>query len=217
MKKGSTMIYEPMTAFTDLLITIFALYFAWRLSFVYRATLQNTTWHWIRVFWFLALGSFLGAVSHGLGPYFSPALRDGIWKATTLSIGLVSCFFLLAGGYTVFNYATMQWIRWLPVLALAAYTVVILRDARFINVVKFYAPSLVLVLLFMIYLYFQGRVAGSGAVALGIGISFLAAGIQVSGWDLHPSFNHNDVYHVVQILGMYSIYQGARLLMDVTV
>ncbi len=208
------MIYEPMTVITDLIIAAFAVYFAVELNRKFEITLMNTTWHWIHVFWFLALGSFLGAVSHGIGPHLSEPIRDWIWKATTVSIGVVSFFFILAGLYHAFPFATLRWLRWLPAVALLAYTLIILRDPRFINVVKFYAPSLVLVLLIMSYSAWSSSAPGASRIAIGIVISFIAAGVLISGWDLHKNFNHNDLYHVIQLIGMYQIYRGALFLTD---
>ena len=48
----------------------------------------------------------------------------------------------------------------------------------------------------------------------GVLVSFGAAGIQQSGIALHQHFNHNDIYHVVQMAGVYLLYRGARLLRD---
>ncbi|MGH7148791.1 MAG: DUF6962 family protein, partial [Nitrospiraceae bacterium] len=48
----------------------------------------------------------------------------------------------------------------------------------------------------------------------GVLVSFLAAAVQVNGIALHDHFNHNDLYHVVQMGGMYLFYRGARLLRD---
>ena len=39
-----------------------------------------------------------------------------------------------------------------------------------------------------------------------------AAAAQASGFDLHRHFNHNDLYHVVQIAAMVIFYRGARLM-----
>jgi hypothetical protein len=45
-------------------------------------------------------------------------------------------------------------------------------------------------------------------------VSLAAAAAQASGLDLHPSFNHNDLYHVVQIAAMALFYCGARRMQD---
>jgi hypothetical protein len=45
-------------------------------------------------------------------------------------------------------------------------------------------------------------------------VSVLAATIQVNGVALHHDFNHNDLYHVIQMGGMYLFYRGALVLKD---
>jgi hypothetical protein len=46
------------------------------------------------------------------------------------------------------------------------------------------------------------------------GIAISAAGfvIQKSGWDIHHNFNHNDLFHIIQIAGFWCFYEGARRL-----
>ena len=48
------------------------------------------------------------------------------------------------------------------------------------------------------------------------GILVTAVGllIQQSGWSIHEHFNHNDIYHLVQMVGIYFFYRGALLLHD---
>lgn len=208
------LIYEPMTVFTDLLITVFAVYFARELSEWYHIRFMNTHWHWGKAFWALAVGAFLGAISHGIGPHLPQEVRDWIWKLTTVSIGFVSFFFILAAFHHVFPFRTVYWLRWIPVIFMVVYLAIILRDPRFANVIKFYAPAMLFVMTVMLYSQFALHTTGAGQITLGILISFAAAGIQVSGFDLHKHFNHNDLYHVVQIVGMVFIYRGAILLTD---
>jgi hypothetical protein len=208
------LIYEPMTAITDLLLALLALYCARELNAWYDTRLMNTHWHWTRGFVMLAIGAILGAISHGVGPYFSPVMKAAIWKMTTLSIGFVSFFFLLATFHHAFPFATVRWLRWLGVLFLVIYILVIMRDDGFANVVKFYAPTMAFILFIMLYSRWVGESPGAGWIAVGIVISFIAAGIQVSGFDLHRHFNHNDLYHVVQMVGLYLLYRGAMILTD---
>lgn len=44
------------------------------------------------------------------------------------------------------------------------------------------------------------------------GLLLSAAGfvIQKIGWDIHPDFNHNDLYHVIQIAGFWCLYEGVK-------
>ena len=54
----------------------------------------------------------------------------------------------------------------------------------------------------------------NGWILAGVAVSILAAVVQASGIALHRHFNHNDLYHVVQMAAMVLLYRGARLLVD---
>ena len=56
---------------------------------------------------------------------------------------------------------------------------------------------------------------GTKWILIAVLVSFAAAGIQRSGFSLHKHFNHNDLYHVIQMFAMYLFYKGAMLLRDV--
>lgn len=49
-------------------------------------------------------------------------------------------------------------------------------------------------------------------VSAAIAVAVAAAVIQQSRIGLHEHFDHNDVYHVVQMLVMYLLYRGAMRL-----
>ncbi|MCK5330151.1 MAG: hypothetical protein KAK01_01995 [Candidatus Marinimicrobia bacterium] len=208
------LIYEPMTVITDLILAGMTAWFAWELGAWYWERLMNVHWHFSRAFWMLTLGALLAAISHGIGPHLSPGLKDAIWKLTTISIGFASFFLLMSSFHHVFPYDSVRLLRWIPVILLAGYLVIIWRDPRFINVIRFYAPTMIFVLLVMIYSYFANNGSGSGWLIAGILVSFAAAGVQMSGFTLHKHFNHNDIYHVIQMVGMYLLYRGSLLLND---
>ena len=46
----------------------------------------------------------------------------------------------------------------------------------------------------------------------GLIVSALGFAIQKIGWDLHHHFNHNDIYHVIQIAGFWCLFEGVRRL-----
>src|SRR5205823_9063677 len=48
----------------------------------------------------------------------------------------------------------------------------------------------------------------------GVAVSVLAAAAQASGFDPHPRFNHNDLYHAIQVAAMLLFYAGAARLRD---
>jgi hypothetical protein len=46
----------------------------------------------------------------------------------------------------------------------------------------------------------------------GILLSFVGAAIQQSGFSLHQHFNHNDLFHIVQMGAFYLLYRGGKVL-----
>jgi len=52
---------------------------------------------------------------------------------------------------------------------------------------------------------------------LGLVLSLVASAIQQSGIALHPVyFNHNALYHVIQVVALFMIFLAARWLVDAT-
>ena len=58
------------------------------------------------------------------------------------------------------------------------------------------------------------RKLGTRWLVRGIFVTLAGLAIQQSGWSLDRHFNHNDLYHVVQMVGIFCLYRGAVLLDD---
>ena len=52
----------------------------------------------------------------------------------------------------------------------------------------------------------------NGPMLAGVAASVVAGLVQASGFKLHEHFNHNDLYHVIQIARVFLLYRGARRL-----
>ena len=61
---------------------------------------------------------------------------------------------------------------------------------------------------------YRGEVERAKWLILGVVVAFTAAGIQQGELTLHRHFNHNDLYHLVQMGALYLFYRGARVLRD---
>lgn len=208
------LIQEPMTVLTDLILSVMAVYFAVRLGLQHELWRMNVHLCFSYAFWAMGLGALLGALTHGLGRHLSVAVGRLLWRATLLSLGVAAFFLLLAMGYHAFPVQHVHLFEWSGVLLLALYAIIILRDDRFLWAVLFYTAAMLVVLMVMLHDLFLRGLAGSGLVVAGILVSFAAAIIQRSGLTLHRHFNHNDLYHVVQMIGLYYLYLGAMMLQD---
>jgi hypothetical protein len=56
------------------------------------------------------------------------------------------------------------------------------------------------------------RKAGHQWLKRGLYLTLGGAAIVLAGWGLAEHFNHNDLYHVVQMAGLYCLYRGALAL-----
>ena len=209
-----TIIYEPMTTITDVLIAIIALYYARELTAIYFHQFLNVQYHWIWTFRMLALGAFLGAISHGIGPYLSPVLRSLVWKFATYSIGIMGYSMVLTMLHHLFDYPVVLRWRWILIALIIIYLIIVTINDNFINVIRFYVPLMVIVVIGLFYTWLTVNADGSDMIILGILISFIAAGVQQSRIVLHEHMNYNDIAHFIQMVAMWCFYRGSLVLKD---
>ena len=178
---------EPVTMLTDYALGAVSAYLGVRLFRFSR--------YWAIAFLALALAAFLGGTWHGL------VQSDLLWKATILSVGVAS-FGMVAGSATLTTRGTLRTtLFWLAVLKLLLYSGWMLFHDDFIWVIADTACALAIVGALHLWRF-------NGWMLAGVGVSVLAALAQASGLALHRHFNHNDLYHVVQIAAMLLFYRG---------
>jgi len=206
------LIYEPMTAFTDLLIFSLGLYFARELYGIYVTKLMSLHLHFMMVFFFMGLAGLLGALTHGIGPHLPQSIHTFIWRITLYCIGLTTFSMLLGGLYHVVPFNTMNWLKWLPLLGLIVYMILITRNDDFKTVIRFYTPAMMLLLLMMLYSLLRFQSDGTSWIIFSVLMAFAGTAVQQSGFSFHKHFNHNDIYHVFQMGSMFLLYKGVILL-----
>ncbi|HEX2060977.1 MAG TPA: hypothetical protein VHK90_09570 [Thermoanaerobaculia bacterium] len=171
-------VHEPMTLATDYLLTVAAAIFA--------AKLWHTHRMWALAFVFTALGSFFGGTYHGL---WQSAI---LWKPTVLSIGFAS-FFLLAA-----------FLPRIAIVKLVIYTSWMIFHDAFLWVIVDYGITLLLVGAIVSL----RRGPATRWIRGSIGLSVIGAVVQQTRLTLHPHFNYNDLYHVIQLVALWLLYRG---------
>jgi len=58
------------------------------------------------------------------------------------------------------------------------------------------------------------RRSGRRWLVVGFGATAVGLALLMQKVSFHPHFNHNDLYHVVQMAGLYGVYRGGRRLLD---
>lgn len=207
-------IHEPMTMATDYALALLGVWFALRLFALGGRLRQSSVGWWGWAFLATAVAALAGGTVHGLPDLLGETGRIVAWKTTVYSIGVASFCFLAGTSRAVFTPAAASWVAGAAFLKLCFYLAWMSGNDDFRYVIYDYAPSLLVVMLMAFYLWRRKHEESGVWIVAGVLVSFAGAGVQASGLALHRHFNHNDLYHVIQMLGLALLYGGARRLRD---
>ncbi len=207
-------ISEPTTLLTDYLLAALSAYWGVQLFRHGSGTRQRSVTLWGSALLWAAVAAFLGGTSHGFKDYFDAPAAGLLWKATVYAVGLASFCMLTATLVAATSGLARKWLLTFAGLKLLIYALWMVRHDQFLFVIVDYTVSMLVVLGFQLGALMAGRSGSAIWLATGVVLSFAAAGIQASGLGLHRHFNHNDLYHVVQMLATYLLFRGAWLLKD---
>jgi hypothetical protein len=203
---------EPMTMLTDYALAGVTGWLAWLLfrgREGYRARAL-----WALAFAALALAAALGGTWHGFSPAFAALAVFLVWKVTVLAVGIGSFGMLAGSAIATTTGSVRKSLIAISVVKLAIYSGWMVWHSEYIYVIADTGTALVLVAALHLWSSTHDRHHASHWILGGVGVSVLAAGVQASGFALHRHFNHNDLYHIIQIAAMMLFYVGARRLHD---
>jgi len=202
-------IREPMSAFTDYLITAVAWWLGMRLCFdaAHRAKLGRRLWGLSCLC--VGLGALLGGTSHGFAQYLNDAANLFVWKGTVYAIG---CSMLLAVAGTLegsyLGKRSRRSLHAINIIGFCAYAVWMIEHSDFLYVIYHYVPAMIGIAAIQAWALARHRAKSAPWMIAGVTTTLLGAYIQQSGFSLHRHFNHNDIFHVVQIAGIFLLYRG---------
>jgi hypothetical protein len=173
---------------------------AWLSFLLFKSSRKSQRW-WAMAFAALAAGAFLGGTWHGF------LQGNLLWKATVLSVGAASFAMVAGSAIATVSGAARNLILLFAVVKLVVYSAWMLKQDEFIYVVIDTGIAFAAVAALHLWKFNPWILAG-------VAVSVVAGLVQASGFDLHRHFNHNDLYHVIQIAAMLLLYRGARVLSD---
>lgn len=167
---------------------------------------------WGGAFLATAASALLGAAVHGLAPWLAPARKRALWRATLVLVGVTN--FLLAAAIVTAEVRGAG--RILLLAAAAAKLLRYLHRLREHEDFRLAAIDSGVALLAVLVLEGYGALAGSGAgagwISAGVLVSLAGAVVQRSGRGLHRHLNHNDLFHLFQMVAAYLLFRGGLLL-----
>lgn len=207
-------ISEPTTLVTDYLLGTLAEVAAVLLLKRNVPLRQRSIRLWALALIATATASYAGGTFHGFQHGLSPQAGRLLWKATTLSMGVASFLLLSAAVTSAFSGRDRRWLVGGAALKLAIYVAWMLGHDEFRFVIYDYGSTLGILMLLVVAERTNGVDGHRAYIASGIAASIAAAGVQQTGIRLHQHFNHNDLMHVIQMGGVWLLYQGGARLRD---
>jgi hypothetical protein len=204
---------EKTTAVTDLVLALVAF---GGIVFL-RSLLLNSGERWKISIWSAAIGSIglaaaLGAVAHGL--VLSRAFHQRSWRVLNLALSLAVSLFVVGVVYDLWGFEVSH--TTLPILLIAGlgfYLTTLIYPGIFFLFIVYEVAALIFALGAYIFLAIQQDLPGACLMAAGILVSIIAAGIQTNKSVILTfvwRFDHNGIYHLVQIVGLLLLFAGLR-------
>lgn len=207
-------IAEPTTTATDAILGVECLVLGARLWRQARRQRCTSVRYMAVALSATAVGALLGGISHGFRPWLETTPWQAVlWKGTLWSIGITAFFFLAAVARAALTGVARRGVMALAAAELVVYLVWTLGHDDFLWAILDYLPPMLLALLLAVGMARRGAPA-AGPLIAGILLTFLGAGIQASGVALHRHFNHNDLFHIVQMVAVWLVYRGGSRMRD---
>ena len=166
---------------------------------------------------FAALGvaALAGGTVHGFFHDKSSPAHVLLWNATLIAIGVVALSAWRIGCELIFNRRTGARVFFAASVAFAVYCLlVVFIQNTFLVAIIHYLPAVVFLFTAYLLRYRRGRRGHFLMGLIGLGLTFIAAGVQQAGIAVHPRyFDHNALYHSIQAVALLLIYLSARAIL----
>lgn len=201
------LLHEPATFATDCLMAAVSGWFAWRLARSPRAEHASRRWFSVAL-GLTAITSLAGGLYHGFAPNFSVGVANVGWLATMLVAGTLSAALAMSLVRECAAPSSVATWRTLVAAKLVAFTAAAWIHPKFVLVIIDYG----LVLAAWGLAAAVARRPWTPWMLAALGLSIAAALAQINRWGINERFNHNDVYHVIQLVALAALYQAGRRL-----
>jgi hypothetical protein len=207
-------ITEPTTMVTDYILAGMGIFFGRKLFLRGKEINQQSIRLWAVSFIAMAVGALAGGTSHGFANYLGDLGQTITWKLTVYAIGVASVCMASAAIHAHFTGLPRRVLLVVVGIKFLVYAFWMLNHDDFEYVINDYAPTMLFVFLLECWGLITRRAKSAPWIIAGIAVSFVGAAIQQNEIALHQHFNHNDLYHVIQMVGLYLLYRGGLLLRD---
>lgn len=202
---GGLAIHEPVTAFTDYIITILALIYFFKIPPT-NAISKN----WRLFFLFLGISTLFGGTAHALFAVHEGVAYKSVWLTMQIINGIAIYFAQHATLISVlkdspnrnlwkYSYAVQLILYYIVLLTVQKYIVTIIDNA------------LGLIPIMVLHFTSKRKEEYHKLIAYGILISFITAIVHGAKLSIHDYFNFNDIAHVFIMISLTVMWKGAQM------
>jgi hypothetical protein len=207
-------ITEPATVLTNVALALVAMWLAARLGYAAAAEGARAGLAMAGAFMGTAIAALFGAVSHGTDPRTDREVRQRFWRWALFATGLVSATTLVSVAFFATRGGARTAVLVFAGVKLVAFWIAVARRPEFRVAAADYGGALAVLLVAAVYARIRWNAAGAPWLIAAVLVSLIAGLIQARRLAPHRYFNHNDLFHVVQIGALYLFYRGGVLLVD---
>lgn len=203
----SSMLSEPMTSFTDLLLSISCFYFFFGLQNIGEVSVGQR--HWQKFFLFLGVSTLLGALAHAIFERHNNPFYNSVWLIMQVSAG-ISIFYAQAAA---FGQLSHQRTRQIMVALSIIQFVIFIPSVFYFFDFRVVAFNSLLAMTQMIVVFFPSKIENwvyKTYISFGFFISFLTVYVHSQKLSFAKWFNHNDISHVIMYLSILLIFRGIK-------
>jgi hypothetical protein len=167
---------------------------------------------WSTAVGLIGLAAALGAVAHGL--ILEQRLHQRIWRILNAALSLAVALFVV--GVVIDLWGLPASYPALPLMLLTGlgfYVLTSVYPGIFFVFIVYEGLALAFALAAYVFLSLRGELEGAGLIAAGIFTSIVAAGVQSRkslSFTLIWHFDHNGIYHLVQVVGLIFLVVGLK-------
>ncbi|MBM3770048.1 MAG: hypothetical protein FJW27_01935 [Acidimicrobiia bacterium] len=166
---------------------------------------------WIAALLCMAVGSALGAVAHGFT--LSEGARNALWKPLYLSLGLAVALVVVAAVCDWSGEAAARRVLpWALAAAIVFFAASQWLGGAFLIFVVYESVATLIALAIYTSLARRGGLPGAALIATGLVLTLAAALVQISSLSARVAvrFDHNGLFHLVQIVAITVMVAGVR-------
>lgn len=161
-----------------------------------------------------AVAAAFGAAAHGIDPRTDREQRDRCWRASLYTLGFAGAATIASVAFFTARGSVRTAILAAAAVKLLAYLIGVTRRPEFRVAAADYGGALAVLLAAALYAMARWQAAGMQWLVAGVGVSLVAALVQARRIAFHRHFNHNDLFHVIDMVAVYLFFRGAALLVD---